>query len=69
MKKIYLSTERKPVELSKALTLITNEWIEAGNDSWKTLMDVRDACKVLLKENNKLKEEIEEFRRKFMFQI
>lgn len=52
--KIYIG-HGKSAPITKAIRLITDDWVNQGQCCDQTILDLRDACKYLLSENKKLK--------------
>lgn len=51
---IYMNSENVP--LTEALKKMTDEWVDDGNYSAQTVIDLRDALKQCLKEIKELEE-------------
>ena len=67
MKIYFEGTKKDPrtgkESIEKVLPKMTDDWIDDGNYCDQTIIDLRDACKFLLKENLKLKENIKKMSR------
>jgi hypothetical protein len=53
---IYVSGESHSID--EALKMLTDEWIDDGNYSAQTVIDLRDALKYYIKECKKLEQQI-----------
>ncbi len=60
-KEIFIDGERMP--LKDALDIMTDQWLEDGNYSLKTIEDLRNVVRDLVKEKNKYKKELEVFKK------
>lgn len=58
--KIYIPEEDRGVGITKALKYITDDWVDGGFCSHQTIIDLRDAVKVLLKERATLKKALKD---------
>jgi len=57
MKEPTIYVNSKSYNINKALKILTDEWIDDGNYSAQTVIDLRDALKYYIKECKKLEQQ------------
>ena len=48
----------RPMPIRDALRTITDEWIDAGESCHQTTADLRDACRAMLEDHDRMKAEV-----------